>query len=46
MLLGLGNFASYKRRNMLKLLQREIRKGGAQIIDINMDEGLLMVFMP
>jgi 5-methyltetrahydrofolate--homocysteine methyltransferase len=27
-------------------LQREIRKGGAQIIDINMDEGLLMVFMP
>jgi cobalamin-dependent methionine synthase I len=46
MLLGLGNFVLLKKKNMLKLLLQRDQVEVAQIIDINMDEGCWMVFMP
>jgi 5-methyltetrahydrofolate--homocysteine methyltransferase len=42
MLLGLENFCVLLRRKIYETLkQRDQVEGGAQIIDINMDEGLL-----
>jgi 5-methyltetrahydrofolate--homocysteine methyltransferase len=43
MLLGLEKFCLYKRRKIFEALAvaRDQVEGGAQIIDINMDEGML-----